>query len=136
METRLPFRCCLLILPLLICIKPRQPACAQEPGTFPSAANAPLSAAQIVKNLVGMNHERAQALHGYHGTRTYRAEYRGFPRTHGAEMIVDVNYRSPGTKEFTIRSATGSKMIIDEVFKKLLQAEKEMLATEVQTAPP
>ena len=79
-----------------------------------------------------MDLERAQALHGYHGTRIYRVEYRGFPHPHGAEMIVDVNYQSPGTKEFTIRSATGSKIIIDEVFKKLLQAEKETLPAEAQ----
>ena len=85
-----------------------------------------------MKNLVGMNLERAQALHAYHGTRTYRVEYHGFPHSRSAEMIVDVNYRSPGTKEFTIQSATGSKMIIDEVFKKLLQAETETLAAEAQ----
>jgi hypothetical protein len=131
-KTRLPFRSCLLILPLQICIGPWQPACAQQPGTFASVANAPLSTEQIVKNLVGMNLERAQALHAYNGTRTYRVEYRGFPRTRSAEMIVDVNYRSPETKEFTIQSATGSKMIIDEVFKKLLQAETETLAAEAQ----
>lgn len=131
-KTPLPFRCCLLILPFLICIEPRQLACAQQPGTFASVANAPLSTEQIVTNLVGMNLERAQALHAYHGTRTYRVEYSGFPRTRSAEMIVDVNYRSPGTKEFTIQSATGSKIIIDEVFKKLLQAETEALAVEAQ----
>jgi hypothetical protein len=130
-KNRLPLRCCLLKLLLLICAGTWQPAGAQQPGTA-SVANAPLSTEQIVKNLVGMNLERAQALHAYHGTRIYRVEYRGFPMTRSAEMIVDVNYRSPGTKEFTIQSATGSKMIIDEVFKKLLQAEKETLAAEAQ----
>jgi hypothetical protein len=122
----------LLILLLLICIGPWQPACAQQPSTFASVANAPLSTEQIVKNLVGMNLERAQALHAYHGTRIYRVEYRGFPGTRSAEMVVDVKYQSPGTKEFTIQSATGSRMIIDKVFKKLLEAEKEALAAEVQ----
>jgi len=131
-KTRLPLRSCVLILLLLICAGTWQLACAQQLGTLASVANAPLSTEQIVKNLVGMNLERAQALHAYHGTRTYRVEYRGFPRSRSAEMIVDVNYRSPGTKEFTIQSATGSKMIIDEIFKKLLQAEKETLAAEAQ----
>jgi hypothetical protein len=131
-ETRLPFHSCLLMLTLLICIRSWQPAWAQQPGSFASVANAPLTTEQIVKNLVGMNLERAQALHAYHGTRTYRVEYRGFPRTYSAEMIVDVNYRSPGTKEFTIQSATGSKMIIDQVFKKLLLAEQETLAADAQ----
>jgi len=79
-----------------------------------------------------MNLERAQALHAYHGTRIYRVEYRGFPGTRNAEMVVDVKYQSPGTKEFTIQSATGSRIIIDKVFKKLLQAEKDALAAEAQ----
>jgi hypothetical protein len=47
-------------------------------------------------------------------------------------MVVTVKYLSPGTKEFTIQSATGSKLIIDRVFKKLLEAEKEALDTEMQ----
>ena len=131
-KTWLPFRFCLLIPLLLTRIGPWLPVCAQQPSTIASIANAPLSTDQIVKNLVGMNLERAQALHAYRGTRTYRVEYRGFPRTRSARMIVDVIYRSPGTKEFIIKSATGSKMIIDEVFQKLLQAEKEALATEAQ----
>jgi hypothetical protein len=96
------------------------------------ASNAPLRIEQVVENLVRMNLERSQALHVYHGTRIYRVEYRGFPGTRSAEMIVDVKYQSPGTKEFTILSATWSRMIIDKVFKKLLEAEKEALAAEVQ----
>jgi hypothetical protein len=87
---------------------------------------------QVVANLVRMNIERSQALHAYHGTRIYRVNYHGFPGTRSAEMVVDVKYQSPGTKEFTIQSATGSKMIIDKVFKKLLEAEKEALAAETQ----
>jgi hypothetical protein len=46
---------------------------------------------------------------------------------------VDVKYQSPETKEFTIQSATGSRIIIDKVFKKLLQAEKDALAAEAQS---
>ncbi len=43
---------------------------------------------------------------------------------------MDVRYKSPGTKEFTIRSETGSKLLIERVFKKLLQSEKEALTEE------
>ena len=117
---------------LLIYLGSWQPAWAQRPSTFASVANAPLTTEQVVKNLVGMNLERAHALHAYHGTRTYRVEYHGFPHTYSAEMIIDVNYRSPGTKEFTIQSTTGSKVIIDQVFKKLLLAEQETLAADAQ----
>ena len=45
---------------------------------------------------------------------------------------MDVRYESPRTKEFTIRSETGSKLLIESVFKKLLQSEKEALAEEYQ----
>jgi hypothetical protein len=47
-------------------------------------------------------------------------------------MAVTVDYRAPGTKEFTIQSATGSKIIIDRVFKKLLDAEKEAQTERMQ----
>jgi hypothetical protein len=124
MTTRLPFRSLLLIPTLLFCMGPRQSANAQQRDRFAPVANAPLRTEQIVENLVKRNLERAQALHAYIGTRIYQVEYRGFPGGRSAEMVVDVKYQSPGTKEFTIRSATGSKMIIDKVFKKLLQAEK------------
>jgi len=43
-------------------------------------------------------------------------------------MVVDVNYKAPGTKEFTVRSESGSKLLIDRVFKRMLQSEKEALA--------
>ena len=54
---------------------------------------------QVVANLVGRNFERAEALHAYQGTRIYRVEYRGLPGTCEAEMVVDVKYRAPGTKD-------------------------------------
>jgi hypothetical protein len=132
MTKRLPFRSLLLISPLLFCMGLRQSANAQQRGRLTPVANAPLGTEQVVENLVKRNLERAQALHAYSGTRIYQVDYRGFPGGRSAEMVVDVKYQSPGTKEFTIRSATGSKIIIDKVFKKLLQAEKEALTIEAQ----
>lgn len=132
MTTWFPFRTLLLISPLLFCIGQRQMANAQQPGGFSLVTNPPLLTEQIIENLVKRNIERAQALHAYSGTRIYQVEYRGFSGGRSAEMVVDVKYQSPGTKEFTIRSATGSKMIIEKVFKKLLQAEKEALTLEAQ----
>jgi hypothetical protein len=84
----------------------------------------------VVQNLVRMNAERAQQLRSYQGKRIYRLEYHGFPGARSAEMVVDVKYESPASKEFTIQSETGSKLIIDRVFKKLLQTEKEALEAE------
>jgi hypothetical protein len=87
---------------------------------------------QVVENLVAKNLERAKALRAYEGTRTYRLTYRGFPSSRDAEMVVDVTYHAPGTKDFTIRSAIGSRLIIDKVFKKLLEAEREALTAGTQ----
>lgn len=111
-------------------IGPWQRAVAQSlivPAIEPRSA---LTPEQVVNNLVRRNLTRAQGLAGYRGTRTYRLEYQGFPGSRSAELVVDVRYESPGTKEFTIRSETGSKLLIDRVFKKLLQGEKEALTDE------
>lgn len=122
----------IILLPLLIFfVASQQTAVGQQPRVI-SAENSPLTTVQVVERLVGMNLLRAQALHSYHGARTYRGEYRGLFGTTSAEMVVDVVYRAPGTKEFTIRSSTGSKLIIDKVFKRLLQAEQEALSADEQ----
>ena len=51
-------------------------------------------------------------------------------------MVVDVSYQAPAgkaaSKEFTIRSESGSKLLIERVFKKVLQSEKESVAEENQ----
>jgi hypothetical protein len=122
----------LLVLPLLFCIELQRPAGAQNTGPLVSIANAPFTTQQVVQNLVKRNLERARALHAYQGTRIYRVEYHGLPGSRDAEMIVDVKYRAPGTKEFTIRTTTGSRLIIDKVFCKLLEAEQEAQALEAQ----
>src|SRR5262249_51541178 len=87
-------------------------------------------------NLVKRNQERSQALAAYQGTRTYRLEYRGFPGARAAEMVVDVSYRASGgraaSKEFSIRSESGSKLIIERVFKRMLQSEKDSASEENQ----
>ena len=122
---------------LLILLTPfymglRQAAHAQITETPVLVTNTPLTTQQVVEKLVGRNVDRAQALHAYQGTRIYRVEYRGFPGPRDAEMVVDVKYRAPGTKEFTIRSVSGPKLIIDKVFRKLLEAEQEALVADIQ----
>jgi hypothetical protein len=121
MYFRLPY------LMLLVAVWPgmSQIAALQAPA-------GPLSVKQVVENLTRKNLERAQALRGHRGTRTYRLEYRGFPGGRKAEMVVDVEYEAPGRKEFSILSTSGSELIIDRVFKKLLQSEKEALEAENQ----
>jgi hypothetical protein len=131
-EPQASFPPALLILLVLVWIGLPQRASAQRPGACVPAMNPPLSREQIVNNMVGMNVERAQALGAYQVTETYRLAYRGFPGAQNAEMTVDAKYQSPGMKIFAIQSATGSPLILDRVFKQLLQAEGEVLGVEAQ----
>ncbi len=109
-------------------------AATAQPSDPPAVApHAGLSAEEVVNHLVQRNLERARALEAYQGTRVYRLEYRGFPGSRSAEMIVDVKYRTPGTKEFSIRSEKGSQLIIERVFKRMLQSEKEAVSEENQS---
>jgi len=91
-----------------------------------------LKAEQVVENLVRMNLQRAQALQAYESTRIYRLEYKGFPGGRSAEIVVNMKYRAPETKEFEIVSQSGSKMLIDRVFKKLIEGEKDAFEGENQ----
>jgi hypothetical protein len=91
----------------------------------PSITTAPLSVDQVVDNLVRKDEERAQALRHYESTRVYRLSYRGFLADRDAEMTVAATYDSPSTKSFRVISQTGSKLIVDRVFKRLLESEKE-----------
>jgi hypothetical protein len=122
-----------LALPVLICAAAWQVAWAQ---TSSPAIQAPalLGTEEIVSNLVRQNIKRSRMLAAYHGTRTYRLEYHGFPSSRAAEIIVGVSYRAPSTKEFTVTSESGSKLLIERVFKKMLQSEKEAVTEENQRA--
>jgi len=116
-------------VPILLCVGAWQLADAQPSNPTTLETPAVLSTEEIVSNLVRRNLERARALGAYQGIRTYRLEYHGFPSSRSAEMVVDVSYRAPGTKEaskeFTIRSESGSKLLIERVFKRMLQSERE-----------
>lgn len=97
----------------------------------PSITTAPLSVEQVVDNLVRKDAERAQALRHYESTRVYHLLYRGFPSDRDAEMTVEATYDSPSTKNFRVLSQTGSKLIADRVFKRLLESEREAAEPEM-----
>jgi hypothetical protein len=84
-----------------------------------------LTAGQVVQRLVEKNQERAAALQHYVGKRSYRLEYHGFPASTEATMDVDVNFDAPASKHFTIVNATGSKLIQNRVFHRLLESEEQ-----------
>jgi hypothetical protein len=90
-----------------------------------STQNSALTVDQIVSQLEARNAERAAALEAFEGNRVYRMQYRGFPSDRDAEMVVAVQFRAPNSKQFTVVSETGSKFVIDHVFKKLLEGEEE-----------
>ena len=96
-----------------------------DAAPVPCPAGANLSGDDVVARLMSRNAERARDLHSFEATRRYELHYTGFPSTLGAEMQVKVSYTAPGTKEFTIESESGSKLILNRVFHRLLESEKE-----------
>lgn len=92
-----------------------------------SSADIPadLNSNEIVRRMVERNQERARDLQAFTGYRRYRLDYRGFPSQRSAELNVETSYRAPGEKRFHILSASGSQLIIDRVFKRLLESEKD-----------
>ena len=106
---------------------------ALSPGAIVATAPGRLTAEEIVSGMVARNLQRARALSAYQGTRVYHLEYRGFLSNKTAEMVVDVKYRTPGIKQFSIRSESGSRLILDRVFKRMLQTEEDAVTEENQS---
>jgi len=121
-ERTIPSVIALLALAALISA-PKPVGAEQEAQS--AVAGAPLSADQVVDNLIRRNQERAQALLHSESTRVYHLAYRGFPGAREAEMTVRATYDRPSTKDFKIVSESGSKVIQEHVFKRLLESEKE-----------
>jgi len=71
------------------------------------------------------NAERADALQKYQGRRFYTLDYKGFPAPFHAEMVVDMIYEAPESRQFKIVSQSGPQWLIDRVLKRLLEAEQE-----------
>ena len=113
----------------LLCVHAVTQAGPSDP-TISSANRVPLPLDRIVNNLQERNAQRAAALDEFVGTRVYRMQYRGFPSDRDAEMVVNVAYRSPGAKQFTVVSEKGSQFVVDHVFKKLLEGEQEAASDE------
>jgi len=95
-----------------------------------SVKSAPLLVEDVVRNLQQKNAERSAALEEFAGTRVYRMQYRGIPGDHDAEMVVNMTFRAPAAKQFSVVSQTGSKFIVDHVFMKLLEGEQEAASDE------
>ena len=115
-----------LLLVLLVC-----PARGHAQSSIPAAiVGPPLNLSQVLDYLVERNVERADALQRYQGKRLYSLEYTGFPTSLHAEMVVDMVYDAPATKEFRIISQSGSQWVIEKILKRLLEAEMESMSEE------
>jgi len=84
-----------------------------------------LNLTQVMDKLIEKNAERMDALQKYQSRRYYSLDYTGFPTSLHAEMVVDMTYDAPGTKQFKIISQSGPDWIIDRILKRLLEAEQE-----------
>ena len=114
-----------LAIVLSLAATPYVAAAQQTAAAETTARPAPLALEQVVSNLEQRNAQRAAALEEFEGKRIYRMQYRGFPSDKDAEMVVKVTFHAPNSKEFTVVSQTGSKFVIDHIFKKLLEGEQE-----------
>jgi hypothetical protein len=116
--------CFLLVLSYaLLMVLMLEPEAARAQAQNPGKTG--LTAAQVVARLVQRNSERANALERYQGRRSYRLDYVGFPENLHAEMIVDVSYKAPNSKEFKVLSESGSTWIVNHILKRLLKSEQE-----------
>lgn len=90
-----------------------------------AATSSPLTMTQVVDNLIARNRERAQGLKSYEGKRIYTVRYQGFPKELDARIVVSMQYDAPSSKEFTVVSESGPKLLIDRVLKRLLKTETD-----------
>ena len=98
--------------------------------TSPCGPGLSLTSEQIAQRLAVKNAERAQHLHSFESERHYALDYTGFPSSRSAEMKVNVSYLAPGTKQFTVVSESGSKLILNRVLHRLLESEQESSSDE------
>jgi len=116
--------------PLLLLIL-AWPATARAQSPLPQELIGPrLNLSEVMDKLAEKNVERADALQKYQNRRFYTLDYAGFPTSLHAEMVVDMIYDAPATKQFKIISQSGPQWIVDKILKRLLDAELESMTEE------
>ena len=117
---------CLLLTGILL---PVHALRAQSPR-----GNQALNITEISQRLTEMNARRRAALKQYESRRTMTVTYDG-PLSQGeATEMVQMTFTAPATKQFTVMSATGLKLIRDNVFQRALDAEQTAASEEAQRA--
>jgi hypothetical protein len=105
-------------------LSPLSLTAASNPTSSPANCRR-LSVDEIIDNLIREDQERAQSLLSAESTRVYHLVYTGLLGEREAGMTVRAFYSSPGNKDFEVISQSGSKLLVDRVFKKLLEEEKQ-----------
>jgi hypothetical protein len=118
------------MMPLLLLILAWSASAHAQSSNPQPAIQSRLNLTQVMDKLVEKNAERADALQKYQNRRYYSLDYTGFPASFHAEMVVDMMYDAPGTKQFKIVSQSGPTWIIDRILKRLLEAELESMSDE------
>jgi hypothetical protein len=90
----------------------------------PAVEGVRLTADEIVSHMEQRNRERSAALLRFEGMRIYGMQYRGVLGEHDAEMVIRVEASTSG-KLFTVESQSGSEFVVEHIFEKLLDAERE-----------
>ncbi len=90
---------------------------------------AQLDAKEVLSMMLLHNRLREADLNNYLVHRTYKVSNNRFNKF--SEMEVSMKFLSPGRKEFSVISSTGSKFLRRKVLERLIEAEKE--ATEEAT---
>jgi len=123
-DSRLPIAALLLLILVW-------PATTHAQSSIPQAIiESRMNLSQVLDNLVEKNAERADALQKYQSRRFYSLDYSVFPTALHAEMVVDMIYDAPATKQFKIISQSGPQWIIEKILKRLLDAELESMSEE------
>ncbi|MGC1871561.1 MAG: hypothetical protein WA700_11430 [Acidobacteriaceae bacterium] len=112
-------------LPMLLLLNLFPSGNARAASGDSNAIASPMTLAQVVDHLVARNEERTRGLKSYEGNRIYAVHYHGFPKDLEARMVVSMQYEAPNTKEFTVISQSGPKLLVDQVLKRLLKTETD-----------
>lgn len=102
--------------------------------TDSTSAPATITTADIVRQLVARNQDRAQRLGHYTSERHYQIQYRGFPHAAAASMDVQADCDGSSSRTFRVLSESGSHLLINHVLKKLLLSEEEGAHNQSETA--
>lgn len=98
------------------------------------AIASPMTMTQVVDNLMARNEARARDLKSYEGGRIYTVLYQGFPKNMEARIVVSMQYDAPNSKEFTVISQSGSKLLVEKVLKRLLKTERDAQQNNIREA--